>query len=38
MLLNNQWVKEEIKGEVKKQLETNLNGTYETVRTQQKWF
>ena len=40
ILLNNQWVKEEIKREIKKYLETskNRNTTYQNLWIQQKQF
>ena len=40
MLLNNQWVKEEIKREIKKYLETNknVNTTYENLQNTAKMF
>ena len=38
MFLNNQWVKEEMKSEIKKQLETNVSGnkTYQNLRAAAK--
>lgn len=40
MLLNNQWVNEQIKGEIKKYLETNENGnkTIQNPKLRQKQF
>ena len=38
MLLNNQWITEEIKDEIKKFLETNENTKTQAYETQQKQF